>query len=83
MIWYPYRILRDAGIDGILSSTLTYALAFVFALLFFRRRLHVRWSWRLFCLALVAGACNLGYVLATLKGEIVRVLLLFYLAPLT
>jgi drug/metabolite transporter (DMT)-like permease len=31
---------------------------------------------------LAAGGCNLGYVLATLNGEVVRVLLLFYLAPL-
>ncbi|MBP6655612.1 MAG: hypothetical protein KA182_12200, partial [Propionivibrio sp.] len=29
LIWYPYRILRDAGIDGILAPTITYAMAFV------------------------------------------------------
>jgi drug/metabolite transporter (DMT)-like permease len=36
----------------------------------------------LLLIALVAGGCNLGYVLATVHGEVMRVLLLFYLAPL-
>ena len=83
LIWYPYRILRDAGIDGVLAPTLTYALAFVFGLFFFRRsECHISWSWSLLWLALSAAGCNLGYVLATMSGEVVRVLLLFYLAPL-
>ena len=83
VIWYPYRILRDAGVDGIVSSTVTYAIAFVLGLVFFRRS-FVRFSpsWTLFWLTLASGACNLGYVLATLNGDVVRVLLLFYLAPL-
>lgn len=83
LIWYPYRLLRDAGIDGVLAPTLAYGLAFLFGLLLFRRwRQGLRWSWPLAGLALAAAGCNLGYVLATLHGEVVRVLLLFYLAPL-
>lgn len=83
VIWYPYRILRDAGVDGISASTITYALAFALGLLLFRRDGGRRApSWTLFWLALAAAGCNLGYVLATLSGEVVRVLLLFYLAPL-
>lgn len=83
VIWYPYRLLRDAGIDGIAASTVTYTIAFVLGLAFFWRSLvRLAPSWSLFWLALAAGACNLGYVLATLNGEVVRVLLLFYLAPL-
>lgn len=83
LIWYPYRVLRDAGIDGIVASTATYSVAFVLGLFFFRRALR-GWTWspRLLWLALASGGCNLGYVLATLNGEVVRVLLLFYLAPL-
>ena len=83
LIWYPYRMLRDSGVDGIVASTATYAVALVLGLFFFRRSLS-RFvpSWTLFWLALAAGACNLGYVLATLNGEVMRVLLLFYLAPL-
>lgn len=83
LIWYPYRLLRDAGLDGIAASTLSYSIAFVLGVLFLRRSLKdVRPSWALLWLALAAAGCNLGYVLATLAGEVVRVLLLFYLAPL-
>jgi drug/metabolite transporter (DMT)-like permease len=33
-------------------------------------------------MALAAGCCNLAYVLATIRGEVMQVMLLFYLAPL-
>lgn len=83
LIWYPYRVLREAGVDGIVATTLTYAVALLLGLVFFRRALTgFSPSWKLAWLALSAGACNLGYVLATLNGEVMRVLLLFYLAPL-
>lgn len=83
LIWYPYRMLRDAGVDGILAPTITYALAFVIGLVFFRRRtIGLSFSWPLIGLALAAAGCNLGYVLAAMNGIVVRVLLLFYLAPL-
>jgi drug/metabolite transporter (DMT)-like permease len=83
VIWYPYRILRDAGIDGVVALAITYGVAFVSGLFFFRRELaSFSPSWTLLWLALASAGCNLGYVLATLNGEVVRVLLLFYLAPL-
>ncbi len=83
LIWYPYRVLRDLGIDGLAATSLTYLVAFVVALLVWRPR-PVRPShpWLLLGLALSAGGCNIGYVMATLTGEVMRVLLLFYLAPL-
>lgn len=83
LIWYPYRLLEEAGISGVLSSTLTYLVALVAGSIALRRvwREDV-WSWVLVPLALAGGGCNLGYVLATVHGEVMRVLLLFYLAPL-
>jgi drug/metabolite transporter (DMT)-like permease len=83
LIWYPYRILRDAGIDGVAASTASYAIALVLGLIIFRGSLaRLTPSWTLLWLALASAGCNLGYVLATLSGEVMRVLLLFYLAPL-
>lgn len=83
LIWYPYRILRDAGIDGVVASTATYGIALLLGLFCFRDALaSFSPSWMLFWLAMASGGCNLGYVVATLNGEVVRVLLLFYLAPL-
>ncbi len=83
LIWYPYRILRDAGFPGLLASALTYSIALLLGLLLLRRRAGPwRPSWELLWLGVASAGCNLGYVLATLHGEVVRVLLLFYLAPL-
>ncbi|MBI4755264.1 MAG: DMT family transporter [Betaproteobacteria bacterium] len=83
LIWYPYRALAAAGIDGLWSTTLSYALAFVLGVPLLRRRLcAARPGWMLGAIALAAGVCNLGYVLGMLHGEVMRVLLLFYLAPL-
>ena len=82
-IWYPYRVLQELGVGGVMSSVATYLVALVLGLVMFRRQLH---GWRpsgmLVLIGLAAGGCNLGYVLATLHGEVMRVLLLFYLAPL-
>lgn len=83
LIWYPYRVLRDAGIDGIPATTLTYAIALILGIVVWRPR--PTWPERpglLLALAFAAGGCNIGYVMATLTGEVMRVLLLFYLAPL-
>ena len=83
VIWFPYRLLRDAGIGGIWATTISYTLAFALGLFIFRRGIRaVPMRWSVLWLALAAGGCNLAYVLATLSGEIVRVMLLFYLAPL-
>lgn len=84
LIWYPYRALQSAGVGGALSAFLTYLAALLPALFLFRkRRAHLLKSpGLLVALALAAGICNLGYVLAMIHGEVVRVMLLFYLAPL-
>ena len=84
VLWYPYRLLAQAGLDGIWSTLLTYGLAFVAGLALFPR--HARTLFPLHPLALLMAAAigwsNLCYVLGVLEGQVMRVLLLFYLAPL-
>jgi drug/metabolite transporter (DMT)-like permease len=86
IIWYPYRLLEQAGLSGLRASILSYLIALGLGLLFLRPQLRNSWGRRfspmLLLIGFAAGVCNLGYVLATLHGEIMRVLLLFYLAPL-
>ncbi len=83
LIWYPYRLIGAEGMSGLLATTLTYSVALLLGLLVFRRQLRGavvdRW---LIAIAIASAGCNLGYVLAVLHGEVMRVLLLFYLAPL-
>lgn len=83
LIWYPYRALQDAGVSGLLATFITYFLAMLcgaFVLPQVWRERSTLGGWALL-LALSVGWANLGYVLAMLHGEVMRVLLLFYLAP--
>lgn len=82
-IWYPYRVLAAWGIGGVWGTTLTYLVALLAGAVVFRKALRqARWGWALVGIALASGVCNAGYVLATIHGNVMRVLLLFYLAPL-
>ncbi len=84
VLWYPYRLLARAGIDGLWSTFFTYGLTLLLGALLFPR--HARVLRRIPPLALLMGLAigwsNLAYVLGILEGEVMRVLLLFYLAPL-
>jgi drug/metabolite transporter (DMT)-like permease len=84
LVWYPYRLLEEAGISGSVASMLTYLVGLPFLLLLVDRHHLFARSERglLLALAFTAGWTNLAYVLAVIHGEVMRVLLLFYLAPL-
>jgi len=89
LIWYPFRVLQDAGVSGLPATLATYFLALLCGVFMLPRVLHElrqhikgRAGWWVVGLVLCAGWSNLGYVLAILHGEVMRVLLLFYLAPL-
>ena len=83
LIWYPYRVLQDIGVSGAVATCLTYLLAMLFGSFMLPRvwRERSALGWWTFILVLSAGWANFGYVLAMLRGEVMRVLLLFYLAP--
>jgi len=84
IIWYPYRLLGDAGVSGEMAIFVTYLVALITTTLFYPR------AWQQFSrapgvlavVAIASGWCNLAYVLGVLAGEVMRVTLLFYLAPL-
>jgi drug/metabolite transporter (DMT)-like permease len=95
-IWYPYRLLEKEGVSGIWALLLTEIVAIVVTVLYFRRELlpglddsaaggdPKRWLAEpvLWSIGLFSGICNVGFVLGTLLGEVMRVTLLLYLAPL-
>ncbi|MBU3695086.1 MAG: DMT family transporter [Rhodocyclaceae bacterium] len=84
LVWYPYRALEQAGFSSTTSTALTYAISLAIGLLFLRVPPgEWRSHWRpALLIAFTAGWTNLAYVLAMVGGEVMRVLLLFYLAPL-
>ncbi|WP_456405016.1 DMT family transporter [Thiolapillus sp.] len=84
VVWYPLRLLQDAGLNGAWQMLVAYGCAFaVLAVL--------RWpgmagmggqGWKLALMAIAAGWTNVGFVLAMLEGSVARALILFYLSPL-
>jgi len=84
LVWYPYRLLEQAGVSGGLSSLVTYLIPLLAGWLIFRPSPAALREYRgmLIAIGLTAGWTNLAYVLAILHGEVMRVLLLFYLSPL-
>jgi len=83
LLWYPLRLLQEAGLPGIWATLVIYVSAIVVVL---PRWLHTRHSGvsipLLMGIAVSAGWTNLAFILALLEGTVVRVLLLFYLSPL-
>lgn len=87
LLWYPYRVLEQAQVNGAVAAAATYFIALLLGLGAFRgelRMAHVLGGecWLLLGIGLFAGWSNLAYVLGVIHGEVMRVLLLFYLAPL-
>jgi len=84
LVWYPYRWLGQMGMPGMVSTLLTYLIALLFGLPWLKRQWqHIRqhaWVW--WVLAVLSGWTNSAYVMAVMHGEVMRVALLFYLAPL-
>jgi len=83
-VWYPYRLLEQAGISGTVASIYTYSLSILLGLILFYRHRHAAWKQPLnfYMLGIAVGWTNLSYVLAIIDGQVMRVMLLFYLSPL-
>ncbi len=84
VIWYPMRLLNAAGLNGVWLTLVLYASALAFSLPLAAA------AWREFprapaalsALMLAGGWTNVAFIEAVLHGDILRVLLLFYLSPL-
>jgi drug/metabolite transporter (DMT)-like permease len=84
VIWYPLRLLETGGLQGVWLTLILYATALVFSLPRSARHFpeFLRNPRDLGVLMLAAGWTNVAFVQAVLDGNILRVLLLFYLSPL-
>lgn len=84
LIWYPLRLLDQAGMSAVWSSLIMYLAAALLAVPVLCRqyKLISDQFWPLMTLALAAGVTNVAFVVALIEGEIMRVMLLFYLSPL-
>jgi drug/metabolite transporter (DMT)-like permease len=83
LTWWPLKSFAGYGLSGPLLAMLTYGFAGLLGLPFLVAQRHM---WRaqgglLVLIALVGGWGNTAFVSAMVMGDVVRVMLLFYLAP--
>jgi len=87
LLWYPYRLLEQAGIVGPVATAITYFIALLLGLVLFWQSLRTQNllsdnPYLLLWIGLLVGCASMAYVLGVIHGVVMRVLLLFYLAPL-
>jgi drug/metabolite transporter (DMT)-like permease len=85
LIWYPMRILEQQGLPVVWSTLLMYfAAAIVASVMLFKqiKDFAGHWPLSLWALAVAAGVTNIAFLVALTQGEVMRVMLLFYLSPL-
>lgn len=80
--WYPFRQLQELGVHPLWATALVYGIA-VLALSVVRPQAwrHLAQHRGLWLLALASGLTNVGFNWAVAIGDVVRVVLLFYLMP--
>lgn len=84
LIWYPLRLLEEAGMRGIWTTLVIYLVSLLIGVLMSLGRfgeLSRRPPWLLLLIAVSCGWTNVAFVLAIIDGNVMRVLLLFYLSP--
>ena len=80
--WWPFRLMHDAGLHPLWATAFMYALVLVGLMAL--RPGAVRQVWRypvLILLAVSSGLNNVAFNWAVTIGDVVRVILLFYLMP--
>lgn len=84
LIWYPLRLLDDNGLHGLWASAVMYCGTLIIAIpvLYKGWREWLTHPFLYFFMAIATGWTNIAFILAVLDGNVVRVLLLFYLSPL-
>lgn len=83
LTWIPLKYFGSQGLNGITLTMMSYGMVGVLALPWLIYRRHTWWPQRnlVLMIAIVGGLANVCFLSAIVRGEVVRVMLLFYLAP--
>ena len=82
--WWPFKQLEAQGLHPLWATALVYAFVFVsIALWLWKTGQRINWRQHpgLWVLLLASGLTNVGFNWAVTVGDVVRVVLLFYLMP--
>ncbi len=81
--WWPLRLLERAGLGAVWTTALVYGLAALAVLAWTPRAwAQLRAHPELWLVALASGSTNAAFNLGVTQGDVVRVVLLFYLMPI-
>ena len=84
IIWYPFRVIEAGGLPSPVATICTYLAATLLGGIVLHRcwREFPRNAAWLIAIGLTAGITNVAYLVSIMHAEVVRIVLLFYLAPL-
>jgi drug/metabolite transporter (DMT)-like permease len=83
LTWMPLKYFGSQGLNGITLTMMSYGLVGLLALPWMLYRRRTWWPQRrlVLMIAITGGLANVCFLSAIIRGEVVRVMLLFYLAP--
>jgi drug/metabolite transporter (DMT)-like permease len=83
LTWIPLKYFGSQGLNGITLTMMSYGLVGLLALPWVLYRRSTWWPQRnlVLMIAIAGGLANVCFLSAIVRGEVVRVMLLFYLAP--
>lgn len=80
--WWPLKSLQNSGLHPLWATAAVYLLVCVGMLIFYRQSARMLFANpHLWLLALASGMTNVGFNWAVTVGDVVRVVLLFYMMP--
>lgn len=80
--WWPFQTMHAAGLAAPLATSMIYALLTAVTLVCWRHSLRALLQHRvLWLLAFTSGLTNVSFNMAASTGDVVRVILLFYMMP--
>jgi drug/metabolite transporter (DMT)-like permease len=83
LIWYPLRVLEEAGLSAIWSTFAMYSAAAIVSLPYLiKHKFFKQLNRDLIGIGMAAGITNLAFLMALIEGDVMRVMLLFYLSPI-
>ena len=83
--WWPFKQLESQGLHPLWATAIVYGLSFIAIALWCQLKRIPAGAWRahpgLWLLLIASGLTNVGFNWAVTVGDVVRVVLLFYLMP--
>jgi drug/metabolite transporter (DMT)-like permease len=84
ILWYPFRVMEATGLTAPVATVFCYCVSVTVGTLLVPRawrEFPANWRW-LFVIGLTVGLSNVAFLIAIMQANVVRIVLLFYLAPL-